>query len=305
MINKIWFHADDYGVTKAQSEKILECYTQGVLNSISIIPNSKKLSEAYKLLEQIDSEDRIRRVLHLNFVEGQPLSSGEEVPLLIDKEGYFDKSFIQYFKWNFVKTKNQRKELVNQLKTEIRNQLRVVTKEHDFKITAIDSHQHYHMIPLIFDSLMEVLAENEFEQLNISQIRISVDPVTPLMHNFKMLKRVPIINWIKWAILKIYAGRNKRILKRKGISVPVFFGIFFTCEMRLEVVKELLPLYKSFVNRKNSELELMFHPGNLATKHELLDARKGELADFYMSDNRFLEADCLKMLENENSKGVC
>ena len=161
------------------------------------------------------------------------------------------------------------------------------------------------MIPLIFDSLMEVLAENEFEQLNISQIRISVDPVTPLLHSFKLLKRVPAINWIKWVILKIYAGRNTRILKRRGISVPVFFGIFFTCEMGLEVVKELLPLYKSHTDRKNAELELMFHPGSLAAENELLDARKRELADFYMSDNRFYEAECLKQLENENSKGVC
>ena len=33
----IWFHADDYGVTPEQSERILDCYKQGVLNSIKRI----------------------------------------------------------------------------------------------------------------------------------------------------------------------------------------------------------------------------------------------------------------------------
>ena len=39
----IWFHADDYGVTPEQSKRILDCYKQGVLNSISVLPNSPLL----------------------------------------------------------------------------------------------------------------------------------------------------------------------------------------------------------------------------------------------------------------------
>ncbi len=192
-----------------------------------------------------------------------------------------------------------RREIVRQLELEIAAQLRAVTAKHDYKITAIDSHQHYHMIPLVFDSLMEVLLEREFEHLGIHHIRIPVDPAAPLMHNAQMRRGVPKMNWVKWCILNIYADRNKEILQNKGIETPVFFGIFYTCEMKKEVVEALLPAYKAYADRKGQDLELMFHPGNLTARYELLDARSKELVAFYMSDNRYYEAECLKLLKRD------
>lgn len=45
----------------------------------------------------------------------------------------------------------------------------------------------------------------------------------------------------------------------------------------------------------------MFHPGNLTASYELLDGRSKQLADFYMSDNRYYEAECLKAMKNSAS----
>lgn len=293
----IWFHADDFGVTCEQSKRILDCHKNGALNSISILPNSPGLADSLKILDETDPDgSRIRRALHLNFVEGRPCAGAENVPLLTDATGYFDKSFVQFFKWNYLKRGAGRRKLVRQVKMEIAAQLRAVTAENNFRITAIDSHQHYHMIPVIFDSLMEVLSDKEFEHLSIHHIRIPVDPAAPLMHDVRMLRGVPVINRVKWCILKIHADRNRKILQGKGIKAPVFFGIFYTCEMRKEVVEALLPSYKAYAAKRNQELELMFHPGSLMASYELLDGRSGELAAFYMSDNRFYEAECLKLL---------
>ena len=61
------------------------------------------------------------------------------------------------------------------------------------------------MIPLVFDSLMEVLLEREFEHLGIHQLRVPADPLTPLLHHKKMRRGVPWINWVKWCILNIHA----------------------------------------------------------------------------------------------------
>lgn len=300
MKNSIWFHADDFGVTTGQSERILSCYQNGVLNSISVIPNTPALRESLEILNLADPDGtRIRRVLHLNFVEGQPLAGAEEVPALVDDKGYFDKSFIHFFRWNYLKRGAGRHEIVRQLKLEIRAQLRAVTSVCDYRITAVDSHQHYHMIPIVFDSLMEVLLEEEFEHLRIYQVRIPVDPAAPLMHDAQMRRGVPKVNWVKWCILKIYAGRNKKVLRDKGMESPVFFGIFYTCEMKKEVVEALLPAYKAHAVKKGQDLELMFHPGNLTDRHELLDARSKELVAFYMSDNRYYEAECLKLLRRD------
>ena len=126
-----------------------------------------------------------------------------------------------------------------------------------------------------------------------------VDPVAPLWKDMHTLLGVPAINWVKWCILKINAVRNKKILQDKGIKSPLFFGIFYTCEMKKDVVETLLPAYEAYAEGKNEELELMFHPGNLTAEYELLDARRKELAAFYMSDNRFYEAECLKQLKWE------
>lgn len=292
-----WYHADDFGVSLEQSEKILSCYQDGALNSISILPNVPDLGGALELLDQADKKRVIRRVLHLNFVEGRPLAGVKQVPLFVDKEGYFDKSFFQFFIWNYTAVGKRRMNLKKQLCAEIRAQLRAVTAEYDFHITAVDSHQHYHMIPMIFDCLTAVLGETEFAHLDIRQIRIPVDPIKPVLA-VRMPKRIPVINLVKWLILKILSRKNIKILLRKGIEVPTFFGILYTCEMRWEIVKALFPAYKKYANKKDTSLELMFHPGNLTADYELLDKRRGELRAFYMSDNRFFEAECLKMLKN-------
>lgn len=297
MTGNIWFHADDYGVTTDQSRQILDCYQDGVLNSISVLPNTPVLKEALGMLDQADPEGtRIRRVLHLNFVEGRPLAGAANVPDLVDNTGYFDKSFIQYLRWNYTRRGRKRRALVQQIKREITAQLRAVTSVCDYRITAVDSHQHYHMIPIIFDSLMEVLSEEEWGHREIRQIRIPVDPPAALRGSLQMRRKVPAINWVKWCILRTYANRNKKILWDRGVETPVFFGIFYTCEMKREVVETLLPSYRAYARQKNQSLELMFHPGSLTDRKELLDRRSKALAEFYMSENRYEEARCLKQL---------
>lgn len=292
----MWYHADDYGVTAEQSKRILACYREGMLNSISVLPNSDALGEALQILDEADPEAQLRRVLHLNFVEGRPLAGADQVPLLVDKEGYFDKSFIHYFVQNGLKRGSARRRLAQQLKREIAAQLRAVTVCHPYRITAVDSHQHYHMIPIIMDCLMEVLAQEEFAGCGIRQIRIPVDPLSPILRSPGLRRRIPAVNWMKWCILKRYAGRSRRRISAAGMESPVFFGIFFTCGMKWEIVRPLLPLYRDYANGRSAQLELMFHPGNLTAAYELLDARKKELEEFYMSDNRYLEAQCLKLL---------
>ena len=291
-----WYHADDFGISVEQSKKILSCYQDGALNSISILPNVPDLSGVLDLLDKTDTKCVIRRVLHLNFVEGKPLAGAKQVPLLVDKEGYFDKSFFQYFVWNYTACGKLRMKLKKQLCAEIRAQLCAVTTEHDFHITAVDSHQHYHMIPIIFDCLLAVLNEEAFAHWKIRQIRIPADPINPVLA-VRRTKRIPAINFVKWMVLKTSSRRNRKILFQNGIEVPVFFGIFYTCEMKWEIVKPLFPAYKKYANAKGTSLELMFHPGNLTADYELLDKRRGELREFYMSDNRFFEAECLKLLK--------
>lgn len=292
--NMIYFHADDYGVSCNQSGRILSCHAEGVLNSISVIPNTYELAECLELLDTEDEEREIRRVLHLNFVEGKPAAKAEQVDMLVDETGFFSVSFIQLLKWSYQKRGEERVRLKKQLKTEIEAQLYNVTGLNDYKITAIDSHQHYHMIPIVLEALLEVLEETRF---TVDEIRIPVDPLKPLLQTPSLWLKVPLINWIKWGILWLHAAKSRKLLEQKGIRVPVFFGIFFTCEMKRDIVEALMPKYIEYAGKKGKYLELMFHPGNLTAREELLDGRSRELEGFYMSENRLKEAECLKWLK--------
>ncbi|MDE7267524.1 MAG: ChbG/HpnK family deacetylase [Lachnospiraceae bacterium] len=297
---KVWYHADDFGVSIEQSERILACYTDGALNSISILPNVPDLGGVLALLEKIDKDHEIRRVMHLNFVEGKPLAGAAQVPLLVDDTGYFDKSFGTLLRQDYTAGDKKRAMLKKQICAEIRAQLRAVTTEYDFGITAIDAHQHYHMIPMIFDCLMEVLEEEAFSDLTICQIRIPVDPLKPAFSVRNRSQKILPINLVKWLLLKMLSIRAEKRLREKGVEVPVFFGILYTCEMKWDIVNALLPKYKAYTEQKGASLELMFHPGNLTAEYELPDQRRKELRAFYMSDNRFFEAECLKTLKRTN-----
>lgn len=294
--NIIWYHADDFGVSFAQSEKILACYRDGALNSISVIPNVPDLGSVLEILDNADKDFAIRRVLHLNFVEGKPLAGAENVPLLVDKRGYFDKSFGALFIKSIAAGEKKRKKLKAQIKAEIAAQLKAVVKEHDFRITAVDSHRHYHMIPLVFDSIMEVLEQKEFACINISCMRIPADPLYPMLSTPNRPQKAKPLNFVKWLIFKALSARCIRLLKKKGIEIPVFFGILYTCEMEWDIVSALLSAYRSYAEKRNASLELMFHPGNLTAEYEMLDAKHRKLWDFYTSDERFFEAECMKML---------
>lgn len=293
--NKVlYFHADDYGITPRQSEKILACYTEGMLNSISVIANGTKLKESLQLLNEKDATSKIRRVLHLNFVEGKPIASAEKVSMLVDETGLFACSFIKLLKWNYFLRGEQKKQLKEQLKLEIELQFEKVMNDSDFGITAVDSHQHYHMIPIVMESLLEVVAE---KKIDIKEIRIPVDPLLPLIQTPSMWTRVPIINWVKWMILWIHSAKCRKMLKQRKIQIPVFFGIFFTCEMTEKVVQRFLSKYTLYAKKKGRDLELMFHPGDLDSVNDLLDSRSEELKEFYLSENRKLEAQCLKKIK--------
>ena len=150
------------------------------------------------------------------------------------------------------------------------------------------------MIPIVLDALLEVIEE---KNIRIEEIRIPVDPVWPLLKTPSLWLKVPVINWVKWGILWLHAGRNRKRIEKKNIKVPVFFGIFFTCEMKLNVVNALMPKYISYAQKQGRCLELMFHPGNLTKREELLDMRSKELEEFYTSENRLDEAECLKRLK--------
>jgi len=73
---KIEYHADDFGMFPAQSQRILDCYSNGCLNGVSVMPNSDWLCQCMELLYPV--RENIAITVHLNLIEGRSLASRKE-----------------------------------------------------------------------------------------------------------------------------------------------------------------------------------------------------------------------------------
>ena len=85
------FHADDFGLFQSQSERIIQCHTEGALSGISVLTNGDSLQECLALIRPIAKDLLI--AVHLNFLQGHSLSRQADVNLLTDENGIFNISF--------------------------------------------------------------------------------------------------------------------------------------------------------------------------------------------------------------------
>jgi len=293
---KIYYHADDLGQSIEQSKPFLECHTDGVLNSLAVMTNSPRAKECYELVRDLVDCGEIRPTVHLNFVEGPALSEKEKVISIVDERGYLHLGFLKavFMGLSFGKKRLYYKE---QIKNEIRLQLSkgleiFKGEKEELPRWGVDSHLHYHMIPIIWESLCEVIKEDE---LSPSWIRVSKDPFSPVFTTPAVWKKVSPINVIKWMILKILGPSRKKV-ENLGTSVPVFFGMFFTLKMEKDVVSKLHAKYEKVAKKQGRDLELMFHPGYNENRDETLDPTNDDFWKANSSEFRRKEQETLKTI---------
>lgn len=286
MNNDIIFHADDFGANREVSEHILDCYREGVLNSLSVLPNSRYVDECMKLLEPYKNDIYIS--IHFNLAEGHCLADPLQVPLLVDKRGMFHISFLKILALSFT---GKRKALKQQIKTEMKAQL--VRMLPYVETVRVDSHQHYHMIPIVLESILEAVREagtgEAGKKQEIEFIRIPSEPIGPYLRHPEFYNVYKPINLIKNLVLHILKKMNARLLEPYRKKSAVFFGIMLTSRMSLRRVSALLPDFKRIALKRGLPLEVLCHPGSAETTDDLMDPENKECADFYTSENRKIE----------------
>ena len=279
----IYFCADDYGISEGANSRIENCLENGVLNKISVLPNGKVLD----FKKRLSDKDAILS-LHINLVEGRPLSNPDDVDLLVSESGYFKYSFIGLF---FLSISNKRKEFEKQVYTEIQSQIKFwKTAMGEDTFISIDSHQHTHMIPLIFKTLMRVI---EDEGLTVQSIRIPAEPILPYVFTPSLYFEYNLIGLIKQWLLKTFALVNRRELKTSKIQSAYFMGILFSGKLNEARIRKLLPHYLKLANKYNKNIEIGFHPGYVKSEEKLLDGNRQDFSKFYYSAWRNTEYNTL------------
>ena len=244
----IYFCPDDYGISSQSNTRIEECLKNGVLNKISILTNGNASNFSERLLDE-----NVKLSLHLNLIEGYPLSKKEDVSLLVSDKGFFKHSFIGLF---FLSLFGNRRLLEKQLYNEIKAQIDFwKNKMGENTPILIDSHQHTHMIPLIFRTLMRVIRE---EEVAVEYIRIPAEPILPFIKSPSLYLTFSPVGLVKQWLLKFLNLVNRREFKKGNIKSAAFMGILFSGRLTEDKINKLLPHYK----KQNESIELAFHPGN-------------------------------------------
>lgn len=294
-------HADDYALTPNTSGDMLECMRAGRLDSISIVPN---MSCFETCMERFYGEIPKLPFLpllsvHLDFVEGRSLAGKEAAPDLVKPGtnlmglgwgGLFAASYLPH----------KRKKIKAQLKREIKAQIAKAQPaiEKCMGIAAeagvpceqkglrIDSHQHAHMIPVVWEAILEVVREEGYA---LEYIRNSKEVLSVFLTDLSLYKTYRPVNFVKNRLLSFYSHKADRYCRANGMKQMYLWGLVMSGRMDRERIGKLYGKMKRKAERDGRTLEILFHPGITLPEEVTPEIAKEAAEDFYLREDRHVE----------------
>ena len=282
-------HADDFGITLAQAQSLLTLSKasdkSNPLSSVSIFANSPVFYYSAKLLHSSVENKTMKVSLHLNLVEGAPCTAPGKIPLLIGERKTFCHSFIGLLQMSLGPRRSALyQQIVQEFDAQIKTFLRVFPEQqHSLRV---DSHQHTHMIPLVFDALQETIQINN---CTLEHVRIPVEDLT-LYAQFGLKHMIPWQNRLKNSVLSYLSRHAKKQLSNRNITSS-FCGIAFSGSM-YQMTPELLFALEEQAHQNHQELEVLYHPITVPLA-SCLDPENLPFATACASDGRDKEAQSL------------
>ena len=292
---RIIVHADDFGMSPDQSRRILArssaCGGRGALNSVSVLVTSPRLAECVDILRPF--EDKMLIGLHVNLVEGPCAANWEDVPLLAGSDGMFKRGFGGVLLGSLLHPRAMRDQVACEVAAQIELFCAAFPAQRDH--LRVDSHQHFHMIPAVFDGVVAALDRTGCA---LEYLRIPAEPTRPFSKSHK-LGAVKPINWVKHIVLNTLWKANRRKVPGLEERTGVFCGINFSGTMNADNVRGVLDEFKRLALEQVRPLELLFHPGGIDDPAECLNPSLPGFVAFYQSTGRSDEAEALTALEAE------
>ena len=233
---QVIINADDFGLSGPVNEGIIQAHKAGMLKSVSLLTNSKGLKDA---LEKYSDNPDLGLGLHLTLVFGKPVSPPEKVSSLLFKNDEFAIGFD-----NFVPKYLLGQIKLDEIEYEWERQRDAVS---DIKIDHIDSHQHLHLLPGLFDLTIKLA-----KKWKVKYVRVPYE-------NFEICIRghdnlgCSVLNIFSW-------GKKRRLSAAKLKTTDNFFGSSFTGALTEDVMQIL------FLEIPEGVTEIMCHPGKKDAK---------------------------------------
>lgn len=284
------FHADDFGIDADQARDILSlsdaCGGCGALSSVSIFANSASFYEAGELARPFVEQGLLAIRPHINLVEGYPCEAADPENPLVNNRGAFSLDFVGLMRASMGP---HHAELASAIRRECRAQISrfcgLFPQERAH--LSLDSHQHVHMIPLVFDALMQAAQDCG---CTVTTVRIPREPITPHLPTSFGITRVISANGVKDAVL---AMLSLRALKRlpPSCEVPLFCGVVLSGSMN-RIDAKLVRALEKRAREQNRNLELLFHPIRMDASR-CLDPQNIAFTKACCSPGRDAEARCV------------
>ena len=277
---KLELHADDIGASPSVTVAILDCYDRGLIGRVSVLVTGAGYAAAVApCLER----PGLVLALHLDLEEGRPLAPAKDIPLLVDSQGHFRRSFAGLW---LASLGPDRKALRRQIRTELRAQ--IDRFQSDFgrdRPLQLDGHRHVHLLPIVFDALLDIAAD-----IPVDRVRITREPAF-LAPDDRLFPFGP--NLAKHLLLRRLSARCAPELSKRGIDFPdAFLGLLYAGRMSPGAVAaglERLPSARV--------VECLFHPGQAHRDEAALWSHCPDFGHYYLSAERGREAASLSAPE--------
>ena len=232
-MKKLIVNADDFGITKCISDKIIDTFKIGNLSSTSLMVNTPASEYAINLAK---NNPELGLGLHFNLTEGRALSGASSIT---DPNGIF----FNKMRLNLLET--LRIIDLKDIQNELNMQFEYIT-DAGLSPSHIDSHQHIHMNPRIFKIVADFAKEK-----NIS-IRIAFP---------QFIKRpkgkIDYKKRLKQLILQYASYKNAIYAKKISLKFNNSFNSIFDFHpFRMPEKNDYINLVKQSLS---DEHELMIH----------------------------------------------
>jgi predicted glycoside hydrolase/deacetylase ChbG (UPF0249 family) len=276
---RVILHSDDLGITSQVTEHILKAWRDGVLDGFSIIANGNAINQIPDALHSTP-ELKARISVHFNLTEGCSSAPSAQIPLLVDADGQLRHTFGSLFLNVVFSSPAKRRELFRQITIECAAQIATVRSLCAGRaVTAVDGHNHIHMIPGVFMAV--AYAANA---ACIPEIRISSEPF--FMENPKRdwLQLSWWINLIKHLLLRTFSTSAFRVARQFGLHAPeAIIGVLYSGKMSSARALSGIEAAVAAV-----EIEVLLHIGR-ASADEAARWKNQTYAAFHLSKSRDVE----------------
>lgn len=290
-------HADDFGITEQQARAILAlCNTDdhaGAINSVSVFVNTPHFESTTTMLKPAILSGKLSVSLHINLVEGYPCAPADTIPLLLDDKGAFAHNFIGLLRLSYGLRRAQLyDQLLKECSAQIHRFLQVFPDQQ--RSLCIDTHQHTHAIPLVFDALLDSLS---LCKCTLSRIRIPIEDIS-LYKKCGLQKQISKENRLKILLINLLC-RNAQQKLPNDCAVPLFCGIGFSGEM-YKITDDLINELRRKGAEQERDVELLFHPVSVPLE-ECLDPSNKPFAQACASRNRDKEAQRIELMKQDQA----